>query len=143
SGFNVHSLKELFEKVYSEIETSSNLILEGSREMNLIICDLRKVIDMEEFFRKLSKTISIIGTLIRIETARVGNAEFNIMTDLVDTLAKQILKGTDEIITSVKTANGCVADVNSQLAPFIETAGRELDSVKSRVSIILGELDIM
>ncbi|MEO5359798.1 MAG: methyl-accepting chemotaxis protein [Nitrospirota bacterium] len=143
SGFNVHSLKELFEKVYTEIETSSNLILEGTKEMNLIIDDLHKVIDMEEFFRKLSKTISIIGTLIRIETARVGNAEFNIMTDLVDTLAKQILKGTDEIITSVKSANLGVADVNERLAPFIETAGRELDFVKSRVDVILGELDAM
>ncbi|MBF0486824.1 MAG: hypothetical protein HQK98_01560 [Nitrospirae bacterium] len=143
SGFNVHSLKELFETVYSEIDTSSKLILEGSREMNLIIDDLNRVIDMEEFFKKLSKTISIIGTLIRIETARVGNAEFNIMTDLVDTLARQILKGTDEIISSVRTADVCVADVNDQLAPFIETADRELDSVKSRVSVILGELDAM
>ncbi|WP_420264403.1 methyl-accepting chemotaxis protein [Candidatus Magnetominusculus dajiuhuensis] len=143
SGFNVHSLKELFETVYSEIDTSSKLILEGSREMNLIINDLNKVLEMEEFFKKLSKTISIIGTLIRIETARVGNAEFNIMTDLVDTLARQILKGTDEIISSVRTANTSVVNVNEQLAPFIETADRELDSVKSRVNIILGELDAM
>ncbi|MBF0320215.1 MAG: methyl-accepting chemotaxis protein, partial [Nitrospirae bacterium] len=143
SGFNVHSLKELFEKVYGEIDSSSKLIIEGSKEINLIIEDLNKVIDMEEFFRKLSKTISIIGTLIRIETARVGNAEFNIMTDLVDTLAKQILKGTDEIITSVKTANTSVADVNESLEPFIKTADRELDAVKNRVHIILGELDKM
>ncbi|MBF0456326.1 MAG: hypothetical protein HQK99_00335 [Nitrospirae bacterium] len=143
SGFNVHSLKELFEKVYEEIEISSRLILEGSKEMNFIIDDLHKVVSMEEFFRKLSKTISIIGTLIRIETARVGNAEFNIMTDLVDTLAKQILKGTDEIIGSVKTAETFVADANDRLAPFIETAGKELGSVKEHVNVILGELDTM
>ncbi|MCG6552297.1 MAG: methyl-accepting chemotaxis protein [Candidatus Magnetominusculus sp. LBB02] len=142
-GFNVTSLKSLFGKVYTEIDISSKLILEGSKEMNLIIGDLNKVVNMEDFFRKLSKTITIIGTLIRIETARVGNAEFNIMTELVDTLANQILQGTDDIITSVRTANVCIKDANEHLSPFIRTAEMELNSVKNRVNIIIGELELM
>ncbi|KJR40044.1 methyl-accepting chemotaxis sensory transducer [Candidatus Magnetoovum chiemensis] len=143
SGFNVNSFKELFEKVYREIEQTAGIITDGLEGIESLLVNLKKILGLEGFLNKLSRSITIIGTLIRIETARVGNADFNVTTGMVDKLGKQILKGTKGIVASAKQAIDKVSSLSSGLSPCISLCDTELHKSRIKVKSILEELDEM
>ncbi|MEO5356915.1 MAG: methyl-accepting chemotaxis protein [Nitrospirae bacterium YQR-1] len=142
-GFNVTMIAELFEKVYKEIEKTAEIVVNGSQGITDIISNLNQIMDLELFLKKLARTISIIGTLIRIEAARVGNADFNVTTDVVDSLARQILKGTSELVMSIKEADTTIDAINNLREPFVNLYEHELASTKSQVKRILEKLGDM
>ncbi|MBF0519759.1 MAG: hypothetical protein HQK92_08555 [Nitrospirae bacterium] len=142
-AFNVIMIGEQFEKVYNEIEKTADIVVKGSMGITDIIGNLNNILQLEEFLKKLSRTISIIGTLMRIESARAGNADFNVTTDVVDSLARQIIKGTADMVLSVKEANTAIDAINNLRAPFVSLYEHELTSAKSRIKSILEKIHAM
>ncbi len=142
-GFSISSFKSLFEDIYNVIETTTETMSEGLEMVADLRLNLNEIIVMEEYFKKLARSITIIGTLIRIETAHAKQAEFNVMTGVVDDLAKQILSSSREIFNTVQASIGKVMHVHGMIEPYIETFDRELSKVKERVKMILNELDGM
>ncbi|MBF0565898.1 MAG: hypothetical protein HQK89_11700 [Nitrospirae bacterium] len=141
NGFNARSLKEIFGMVYHEIESAAYMISEGTSGISDLSSNVSKILELEKFLKKLSRSITIIGTLIRIETARLGKSDFNVMTDVVDSLARQILKGTEEITHSVQSASSKMLNINEGLAPCVNLCSSELGKARARVESILDELD--
>ncbi|MBF0616634.1 MAG: hypothetical protein HQK88_07430 [Nitrospirae bacterium] len=142
-AFNVVMIGELFEKVYNEIEKTADIVVKGSRGITDILGNLNNILQLEEFLKKLSRTISIIGTLMRIESARAGNADFNVTTDVVDSLARQIIKGTADMVLSIKEANTAIDAINNLRAPFVSLYEHELASAKGRIKGILEKIHAM
>ncbi len=140
-GLNVSVFKELFEKIYNEIETCATIISDGMTGMTDLMPKIEEIIELRLFLKKLSRSITILGTLIRIESARVEKSEFNVMTNVVDELAEKIAKDTTEIEVSAKEANESIIDTYDKIGPCLEVFTGELTKTRGLVNKILDEID--
>ncbi|MBF0317616.1 MAG: methyl-accepting chemotaxis protein [Nitrospirae bacterium] len=143
SGFSAVALMELFMKVYSEIETSGNITIKTRDSLTKLLDDLKKIPALTLFLKKLAHSITVIGTLVRIETARIAEAEFNVMTEEVDRLASRIAQGTREINDSIKESNAYVQTIFENMEPFIDAFGENLSTARKRIDHIVGDLSYM
>ncbi|MBF0591325.1 MAG: methyl-accepting chemotaxis protein [Nitrospirae bacterium] len=143
SGFSATALMELFMRVYEEIEISGNIILNTRTNLTELTNNLQKIPTLTAFLKRLSHSITVIGTLIRIETARIAEAEFNVMTEEVDRLASQIALGTQEINTSVQESNTYVQSIFESMEPFISAFDANLATARTRIDTIVSDLSYM
>ncbi len=143
SGFSASSLMELFTRVYKEIEHTGSFAIDTKNNMLTLLDHIQNIPALTVFLKKLSHSINIIGTLIRIETARIAQAEFNVMTEVVDSLASQIAQGTQEINTSIVQARDAVQTIFDNIDPFIYAFNANLCSAKDRIDTIVNDLGNM
>jgi methyl-accepting chemotaxis protein len=143
TGFNTHSFMEMFERVYTEIDAIVEVITGGSDGIKEIVSMLDGVGVLREYLEKLSRSIKVIGMMIRIETARTGSIDFNVMTDTVERLARQIIKGTVGIQNSAGKVRASVIEVDSSYGPCVGVCQHELGAARDRVNEILKGLDDM
>ena len=143
SGFNINSFGELFENARKDTESSAEAISNGISSMSASMSNIEKVADLRLFLKKLSRSITILGSLIRIETARVGKAEFTIITSGIDDLAKQIEEGTNDIAISSKEAKVSIKEIIKKMTECIEDLKKGLGISRERLNDILNEVGRM
>jgi methyl-accepting chemotaxis protein len=142
-GFDTGAFMKMFGRVYIEIEAIVEVITGGSEGIKEIVSMLDGVSELKAFLEKLSRSIKVIGMMIRIETARSGSVDFNVMTDTVERLARQIIKGTAGIGDSASKVRANVIDVESSYGPCVGVCQSELGAARQRVNDILKGLDEM
>ncbi|MBV6342591.1 methyl-accepting chemotaxis protein [Candidatus Magnetobacterium casense] len=143
SGFSAVALMDIFMEVYREIETSGTITINTRDSLTTLNDDLQKIPALTQFLKKLAHSITVIGTLIRIETARIAEADFNVMTEEVDRLASKIAQGTQEINASVKESNTYVQTICANMEPFIDAFDANLGSARARIEHIVSDLSYM
>ncbi len=140
-GFTISAFKYLFEHAHNEVESCAAAISNGTAGMNDLMRRIETILDLRAFLKKLSHSISVLGTLMKIETARVGEAEFSIMTVIVDELAREIEKDGDEIAAAAKAAKASLTAAQVQMAAKMKKFNKDLSVNKEHVRDILNEID--
>ena len=143
SGFKSEAFKAVFQKAYSEIESCCSVISDKVCRMGDLTHSIQDISSLKLFLDKLSKAITIVGTLIRIETSRVEEAEFETMTGAIDDLAQQIAKNTAEVALSANHVNEGISAINLKMAESSEKIHKELDLTKERMAEIVEEMQAM
>ncbi|MDA8083627.1 MAG: methyl-accepting chemotaxis protein [Nitrospiraceae bacterium] len=143
SGLDVGSFKTLFETAYSEIENCIVSISRGMTDMNSLASRINAILDLRVYLKDLSRSISILGIYIRIETARLGDSEFNTMTEVVDELARQIVGETEDIASAAEETNANLATIMNRMAESLGKFEEDLAMAKQRVSGILDDMERM
>ena len=143
SGFKADTFNDVFRKAYCEIESCCGVISDKVCRMGELTHSIQDISSLKLFLDKLSKSITIIGTLIRIETSRVEEAEFETMTGAIDDLAQQIAKNTAEVALSANHVNSGISAINLKMAESSEKIHKELDLTKERMSEIVEEMQTM
>lgn len=142
-GHNFNALEELFESAYKHTGACADAIARGLKEIGELKAGVKEISDLQSFLKHLSKSIHIIGVLSRIETARIDGAEFSSMTSVVDDLAGQIVKSTEEITASAKDIGTTIAATNNDLHAKLGEFVQRLEVSKARVSDIVLAMNAM
>lgn len=143
SGFKADAFNSVFEHAYGEIESCCSMMSDKVCRMCDIIPRIDDILELKEFLEKLAKSITILGTLIRIETSRVTEAEFGTMTEAVDDLAHQIGKNTAELSLSAINVNRSISLINEKMSENKKEMHEELEATRTRMSEILGDMENM
>ena len=140
SGFKSESFNEVFERSYNEIGMCTDLISGKVDSMGEIVPKINSIFKLKLFLEGLSKSITIIGTLIRIETSRVLEAGFEAMTVAVDDLAHQIAVNTEELSLSAGNVQAGIETINTRVAANTAGVRKELELTKGRMNEILEDM---
>ncbi len=143
SGLNTKAFNELFANAYREIDHCVHSISSGITEMNSLTVRMNDILSLRSFLKGLSHSISTLGMYIRIETARVDDADFNTMTAVVDDLGHQIVKETEEIAASGGEANAGLLAIVARMNETMQELQRSLTEVQKSIDEILADVDSM
>ncbi len=143
SGFNIEALKELFEHAHDKVESCAISLSGGISGMKDLMQRIDSILELRLFLKKLAHSISVLGTLMKIETARVGEDEFNIMTSIVDDLSREIEDGSDEIVAAAGIAGSSLSGSSARISAVLDKFNRELSANKEHIITILNEMDRM
>lgn len=143
TGLNTKAFNELFAGAYREIEHCVHAISSGIADMNSLTSRMNDILSLRSFLKGLSHSISTLGMYIRIETARVDDADFNTMTAVVDDLGRQIVKETDEIAASGGEANAGLLTIVSRMNETMQELQRSLTEVQKSIDEMLADVDSM
>ena len=143
AGFNIAGFKSLFESAHNKAGSCVALISNGIADMINLKAKTDSILELKAFLKKLAHSISVLGTLMKIETARVRQDEFNVMTSVVDDLAREIEQENNEMETSVKAARSRLTASGEKMSSSIEKFSADLAAGKGHVQGILEEMDRM
>lgn len=142
-GFNADRFKSLIGHAHHKVESCAAAISNGISGMDDLKSRTDSILELKEFLKKLAHSISVLGTLMKIETARVGEDEFNIMTSIVDELSQEIERENEEIAVSTKTARLSLISSGEKMSSEIKKFNKDLVANRERIKNILEELDKM
>ncbi|MBA4373153.1 MAG: hypothetical protein C0402_09875 [Thermodesulfovibrio sp.] len=143
SGLNTKAFNDLFAGAYREIENCVQAISSGIADMNSLTSRMHDILSLRSFLKGLSHSISTLGMYIRIETARVDDADFNTMTAVVDDLGHQIVKETEEIAASGGEANAGLVTIVLRMNETMQELQRSMAEVQTSIDEILADVDSM
>lgn len=143
SGFDAAAFKGLFEEAHAEVESCAQAITGGVEGVGDLLARLEKIMDLREFLKKLSRSITILGTVMRIETARVGESEFAVMTSVVDTLAREIDGHTAEITAISKEVRARLSALSSRMRKGLDAFTTALEANRGHIQAVLRDMDGM
>lgn len=142
-GLGISGFKDLFSHAHAEVESCAAAIAGGISGMDDLMQRIETILELRDFLKKLAHSISVLGTLMRIETARVGESEFNIMTSIVDELAQEIERDGTDIASSAKSARTSLTASRNKMSARIEKFNKDLSANREHVHGIMQELDMM
>lgn len=140
SGLNTAAFNELFAGAYREIESCVQAISSGIIGMNSLTARMNDILSLRAFLKGLSHSISRLGMYIRIETARVDDADFNTMTAVVDDLGQQIVKETEQIAASGGEASAGLRAIVIRMNETMQELQRSLSEVQKSIDEILEDV---
>ncbi|MEW6419554.1 MAG: methyl-accepting chemotaxis protein [Nitrospirota bacterium] len=143
SEFNIDNFEGVFNKAYDNTKASADAISIGISDMKYLKDMLKEISELRSFLKDLSRSITIIGILTRIETARLEAIDFNSMTVVVDELALQIAKSTDEIASSASEAISKIIAISEKMGSRLEVFRKELNITIERLRKILNVMNMM
>lgn len=143
SGFDAAAFKRLFEEAHAEVESCARAIAGGVAGVGALNAKIEDIVGLQEFLRKLSRSITILGTVMRIETARVGESEFTVMTSVVDTLAQEIETHNAEIASIAKAVKLRLTAISDRMTAGLATFGEALAANRGQIQNVLKEMDAM
>jgi len=142
-GFNVDKVEALFSSAFASTGACALAIPDGISEMKALAASLDNISSLRTYLDSLSRSITVIGVLIRIETARMDGADFNSMTTVVDDLAQQIEVSTKAIASSANDFRLVIHDISAKLAAQLETFKKEAAAADAQVRTIINEMQDM
>jgi len=142
-GFRIDKFEQLFQKAIESTGACAAAIPAGLVEMDGLKNRLEEIDGLRLYLEGLSRTITVIGVLTRIETARLGGIDFDTMTTVVDDLARQISQSTEEIASSAADAKKSIEAICKKMARELEAYKREATLVGANINDILREMNEM
>lgn len=140
SGFHVGKFENLFNKAFESTGACAASIPAGLAEMNELNNGLEKISVLRSYLDSLSRSITVIGVLTRIETSRIDGSNFNSMTTVVDDLGRQIARSTEEIAKSARDSKQSIIFMSEKLGKDLEQFKGESTAADQNVRIILEEM---
>lgn len=143
SGFDMRKFEQLFNRTIESAGACASAIPAGITEMTALKDKLDEIAGLRSYLDGLSRSITVIGVLTRIETARFDGADFNSMTTVVDDLAQQIARSTEAIASSARDAKATIGDISARMSRSLEAYTKESDLAGEHVKAILSEMSDM
>jgi methyl-accepting chemotaxis protein len=142
-GFSVEKFEQLFRKAIESTGVCAAAIPTGLVEMASLKDRLEEIAGLRTYLEGLSRTITVIGVLTRIETARLEGTDFNTMTTVVDDLAQQIAQSTASIASSAADAKTSIEEISNKMVEELEAYKMEATQAGEHINDILSEMNEM
>jgi methyl-accepting chemotaxis protein len=139
----VSGFREIFDEVYSRLADCLGTMRSGLDGLESLANGVRGFSTLGETLRRLSKTVNIIGLLIRIETSRVGgsDSELEVMTGAVVDLAEQVRGGADSITRSAEGVHAQVQQIRGELEGSLARIETRLTTAHKGVRAVVDEVE--
>lgn len=143
NGLNIHALKSLFGQAHDEVETCASFVANGLNGMADLLPRIDDIIELKLFLERLARSVGILGTLMKTETARITEDDFTTMTAVVDELGLDIERNTDEIDTTARSVKSLLVSSRNEMHTKTSRFNEALQTNKMSIHNIFEEINAM
>ena len=140
SGLNIGAFQKSFDNAYRSAESAAITITNVLSGLENLTLEIEVVSELEQILEKLCHSIRFLSVSMKIEIARVGKTEFNVVAESVDTLYHQIIKYIDGITSSTDDVIQNINSTHDNVGKHLDDFQQELKNNRIQVRHILGEM---